>query len=127
MDLVLLLKQRQFPRKQDRVEVNIVSSLLPVAIVQKRGIVAKANRIVNGMRNHNVPVDMGDNFYDNGNEYCKYLITDPRSDAYLKKASKKAEYASRHEATPDFEKSAEEVVRKAEKEILQKQYKYKEG
>ena len=88
---------------------------------------AKANRIVNGMRNHNVPVDMGDNFYDNGNEYCKYLITDPRSDAYLKKASKKAEYASRHEATPDFEKSAEEVVRKAEKEILQKQYKYKEG
>ena len=125
--MVLLLKQRQFPRKQDRVEVNIVSSLLPVAIVQKRGIVAKANRIVDGKRNHNIPVDMSDDFYDNGNEYCKYLITDPRADRYMRNQSEKKEYASRHEATPDFEKSAEEVVRKAEKEILQKQYKYKVG
>ena len=84
MDLVLLLKQRQFPRKQDRVEVNIVSSLLPVAIVQKRGIVAKANRIVDGKRNHNIPVDMSDDFYDNGNEYCKYLITDHSADRYMR-------------------------------------------
>ena len=45
----------------------------------------------------------------------------------MRNQSEKKEYASRHEATPDFEKSAEEVVRKAEKEILQKQYKYKEG
>ena len=76
------------------------------------------------MRNHNVPVDMGDDFYDNGNEYCKYLITDPRSDAYLNKSKT---YQSRHQATPDFEKSAEEVVREAEKRLLQNQYKYKEG
>ncbi len=79
------------------------------------------------MRNHNVPVDMSDDFFDNGWEGCKYLITDPRSDAYLKKSSEKTEYASRHEATPDFEKSAEEVVRKHTEGLLQKQYKYKEG
>ena len=52
---------------------------------RRRGIVGKANRIVDGGRNANVPVDMSDDFYDNGNEYCRYLITDPRSDAYLKK------------------------------------------
>ena len=48
----------------------------------KRGksIVAKANRIVDGKRNANIPVDMSDHFYDHGNEYCRYLITDPRSD-----------------------------------------------
>tara|TARA_B100001250_G_scaffold394776_1_gene399053 strand:+ start:2369 stop:2629 length:261 start_codon:yes stop_codon:yes gene_type:complete len=86
--------------------------------------VAKANRIVNGQRNHNVPVDMSDDFHENGWEECKYLITDPRSDAYLKKSK---QYQSRHEATPDFEKSAEDVVREAEKRLLQNQYKYKEG
>ncbi len=85
---------------------------------------AKANRIVNGQRNHNVPVDMSDNFYDNGWEGCKYLITDPRSDAYL---NKDKNYTSRHESTPEYEKSAEEVVREAEKRLLQNQYKYKEG
>ena len=47
---------------------------------QRRGIVAKANRIVDGKRNANIPVDMSDHFYDHGNEYCRYLITDPRSD-----------------------------------------------
>ena len=31
----------------------------------------------------NRPVDMSDDFRKNGWEYCKYLITDPRSDAYL--------------------------------------------
>ena len=41
---------------------------------------AKANRIVDGKRNANIPVDMSDHFYDHGNEYCRYLITDPRSD-----------------------------------------------
>ena len=50
---------------------------------------AKANRIVNGQRNHNVPVDMSDDFYDNGNETCKYLITDPRSDKLVNKKSQK--------------------------------------
>ncbi|MBU37901.1 MAG: hypothetical protein CMA59_00090 [Euryarchaeota archaeon] len=34
----------------------------------------------------NRPVDMSDNFKKNGWEYCKYLITDPRSDSYLKKS-----------------------------------------
>ena len=57
----------------------------PLGTKQRRGIVGKANRIVDGGRNANVPVDMSDDFYDNGNEYCRYLITDPRSDAYLKK------------------------------------------
>ena len=46
---------------------------------------AKANRIVDGKRNANVPVDMSDHFYDHGNEYCRYLITDPRSDRQGKK------------------------------------------
>ncbi len=32
----------------------------------------------------NRPVDMSDSFRKDGWEYCKYLITDPRSDAYLK-------------------------------------------
>ena len=45
----------------------------------------KAKRIVDGKRNANVPVDMSDHFYDHGNEYCRYLITDPRSDRKLKK------------------------------------------
>ena len=45
----------------------------------------KANRIVDGKRNANIPVDMSDHFYDHGNEYCRYLITDPRSDRKRKK------------------------------------------
>jgi hypothetical protein len=44
----------------------------------------KAQRIKDGGRNANVPVDMSDDFYDNGNEYCRYLITDPRSDRTLR-------------------------------------------
>ena len=31
----------------------------------------------------NRPVDMSEDFRKNGWAYCKYLITDPRSDAYL--------------------------------------------
>ena len=45
----------------------------------------KAPRIKDGKRNAKVPVDMSDHFYDHGNEYCRYLITDPRSDRKLKK------------------------------------------
>ena len=45
----------------------------------------KANRIKDGGRNANIPVDMSDHFYDHGNEYCRYLITDPRSDRKPKK------------------------------------------
>ena len=37
----------------------------------------------------NRPVDMSKDFFKNGWEYCKYLITDPRSDAYLREALKK--------------------------------------
>jgi len=51
--------------------------------------VAKANRIKDGGRNANIPVDMSDHFYDHGNEYCRYLITDPRSDRASKKSHKK--------------------------------------
>jgi hypothetical protein len=32
----------------------------------------------------NRPVDMSKDFRKNGWQYCKYLITDPRSDAYLR-------------------------------------------
>ena len=80
------LKQPQ--RKQDKVEGNILSIVLPLVTKQKRGIVAKANRIVDGKRNANIPVDMSDHFYDHGNEYCRYLITDPRSDRKVKNVKK---------------------------------------
>ena len=72
-------------RKQDRVEDSIVSTLQLLETKQRRGIVGKANRIVDGKRNANIPVDMSDHFYDHGNEYCRYLITDPRSDRQGKK------------------------------------------
>ena len=39
----------------------------------------------------NRPVDMSDSFREDGWEYCKYLITDPRSDAYLKSVKEKEE------------------------------------
>ena len=76
-------------RKQHKVVDNTPSMLLHQEIKQKRGIVAKANRIVDGKRNANVPVDMSDHFYDHGNEYCRYLITDPRSDRSNRKKPKK--------------------------------------
>ena len=62
--------------------------VLPLVTKQKRGTVAKANRIVDGKRNANIPVDMSDHFYDHGNEYCRYLITDPRSDRKVKNVKK---------------------------------------
>ena len=76
-------------RKQDRVEDNTVSTLQLLETKQRRGIVGKANRIVDGKRNANIPVDMSDHFYDHGNEYCRYLITDPRSDRSNRKKSEK--------------------------------------
>ena len=76
-------------RRQDRVKDHIQSTLLHQEIKQRRGIVAKANRILDGKRNANVPVDMSDHFYDHGNEYCRYLITDPRCDASRRKKSQK--------------------------------------
>ena len=72
-------------RKQDRVKENIPNTQLQQATLRGNRIVGKANRIVDGKRNANVPVDMSDHFYDHGNEYCRYLITDPRSDRPRKK------------------------------------------
>ena len=89
MVLVHINISKQHQRSQDKVQDHIQSILLPHVIKQEKGIVAKADRIKNGMRNHNVPVDMTDDFFDNGNEYCKYLITDPRSDKYLTKLAEK--------------------------------------
>ena len=64
---------------------NIRSIVLHQETKQRRDIVGKANRIKDGGRNANIPVDMSDDFYDHGNEYCRYLITDPRSDRQGKK------------------------------------------
>ena len=72
-------------RRQHKVVVNTRSIVPLLETRQRRGIVAKANRIVDGKRNANIPVDMSDHFYDHGNEYCRYLITDPRSDRKSKK------------------------------------------
>ena len=80
---------RQSLKRQDKVKGHIQSTLLPLEIRQRRSTVAKANRIVDGKRNANIPVDMSDHFYDHGNEYCRYLITDPRSDRASKKKSQK--------------------------------------
>ena len=76
-------------RKQHKVVDSTRSIVRHQEIKQKRGIVAKANRIVDGKRNANVPVDMSDHFYDHGNEYCRYLITDPRSDRSNRKKPEK--------------------------------------
>ena len=72
-------------RKQDRVKDHIPNTLLHHVTKQGKGTVGKANRIKDGGRNANIPVDMSDHFYDHGNEYCRYLITDPRSDRQGKK------------------------------------------
>ena len=40
--------------------------------------------------NGTLPVDMSETFYREGWDYCRYLITDPRSDVYLKMARKNA-------------------------------------
>ena len=80
---------RQLLKRQDKVKGHIQSTLLPLEIRQERDTVAKANRIVDGKRNANIPVDMSDHFYDHGNEYCRYLITDPRSDRASRRKSQK--------------------------------------
>ena len=53
----------------------------------------------------NRPVDMSDDFKENGWEYCKYLITDPRSDAYLKAVKEKKNEST--ELDPSFEEGSE--------------------
>ena len=42
----------------------------------------------------NIPVDMSDSFKNEGWEYCKYLITDPRSDVYLRRMKEKSDESS---------------------------------
>ena len=42
----------------------------------------------------NRPVDMSDDFRDNGWEHCKYLITDPRADRFLKKNDEHSKLAT---------------------------------
>ena len=79
---------KQFQKRPDRAIQSILSTPLRLEMEKEKNTEAKANRIINGCRNHNVPVDMGDNFYENGNEHCKYLITDPRSDVYLRTSKK---------------------------------------
>ena len=85
----VFLQLRHTQRSQDKVKENIQSTLLHHVTKQRRGIVGKAKRIKDGGRNANVPVDMSDHFYDHGNEYCRYLITDPRCDASRRKKSQK--------------------------------------
>ena len=41
------------------------------------------------------PVDMSDSFKEDGWEYCKYLITDPRSDVYLNRMKEKLDESSK--------------------------------
>ena len=72
-------------RRLDKVKGHTRSIVPPLVTQRGKSIVAKANRIVDGKRNANIPVDMSDEFYDKGNEYCRYLITDPRSDKLLKR------------------------------------------
>tara|TARA_B100000427_G_scaffold298385_1_gene279369 strand:+ start:445 stop:627 length:183 start_codon:yes stop_codon:yes gene_type:complete len=43
----------------------------------------------------NIPVDMSDSFKNEGWEYCKYLITDPRSDVYLDRMKEKSDESSK--------------------------------
>ena len=49
------------------------------------------------------PVDMGDTFKNEGWEHCRFLITDPRSDAYLRKIYERSELE-----TPQQEGSEED-------------------
>ena len=51
------------------------------------------------------PVDMSETFKKEGWEYCRFLITDPRSDAYLKRYQDE----SSELATPQQEGDEEET------------------
>ena len=51
------------------------------------------------------PVDMSDTFMREGWEYCRFLITDPRSDDYLKRYQDE----SSELATPQQEGGEEET------------------
>ena len=49
------------------------------------------------------PVDMSDSFKREGWEYCKFLITDPRSDEYLRQSYERSKLE-----TPQQEGSEED-------------------
>ena len=50
------------------------------------------------------PVDMSDSFKREGWEYCKFLITDPRSDEYLRQSYERSKLE-----TPQQEGGEEET------------------
>ena len=78
--------QRQNLKKLVKEEENILNIQRPLSIV--RDTVDKENETKKidkyGCRGQ-IPVDMSEDFYNNGNEYCRYLITDYRSSLLRKK------------------------------------------
>ena len=62
----------------------------------------------------NRPVDMSDDFKENGWEYCKYLITDPRSDQYLKQMSVRNATEQLHQDIKDASTKLETSLQEGE-------------
>ena len=62
----------------------------------------------------NRPVDMSDNFKKNGWEYCKYLITDPRSDQYMKQMSVRNATEQLHQDIKDASTKLETPLQEGE-------------
>ena len=60
------------------------------------------------------PVDMSDSFKENGWEYCKYLITDPRSDQYLKQMSVRNATEQLHQDIKDASTKLETSLQEGE-------------
>ena len=60
------------------------------------------------------PVDMIDSFKENGWEYCKYLITDPRSDQYLKQMSVRNATEQLHQDIKDASTKLETSLQEGE-------------
>ena len=62
----------------------------------------------------NRPVDMSDSFKENGWEYCKYLITDPRSDQYMKQMSVRNATEQLHQDIKDASTKLETPLQEGE-------------
>ena len=62
----------------------------------------------------NRPVDMSDSFKENGWEYCKYLITDPRSDQYMKQMSVRNATEQLHQDIKDASTKLETSLQEGE-------------
>jgi hypothetical protein len=56
----------------------------------------------------NRPVDMSDSFKKDGWEYCKYLITDPRSDAYMRRSATEQLHQDMRDASSKLETPQQE-------------------